>query len=63
MNTVKITDEFLNRLRMLADWQIKEMGFDPDSITEACSKYDEQFTSPWHKRAWLDSNRRATTVD
>ena len=57
MNTVKITDEFLNRLRMLADWQIKEMGFDPDSITEACSKYDEQSNRTQRR------TNRATTVD
>ena len=36
MFEVRITGKKLNELRMLADWQLREMGFDPDSITAAC---------------------------
>jgi hypothetical protein len=36
MYTVKISAKKLNDLRMLADWQLREMGFDPASVTAAC---------------------------
>lgn len=36
MFSVKITAEKLTELRMLADWQLREMGFDPESVTTAC---------------------------
>jgi hypothetical protein len=39
---VRITREYLNRLRMLMDWQVRHMGFDPDSITVACLVEDEE---------------------
>lgn len=47
MFTVKITSAKLNELRMLADWQLREMGFDPQSITTAC----ETASNPRHGRS------------
>lgn len=38
MFEVTITKETLKNLVMLADWQLKELGFDPASINKA---YDE----------------------
>jgi hypothetical protein len=40
-HTVKITDEKLSRLRMLMDWQLREEGFDPDSVTQACQQAED----------------------
>jgi hypothetical protein len=44
MHEVKITSAKLAELRMLADWQLLEMGFDPISITLACM--DLPFAGP-----------------
>jgi len=43
MYTIQITKEKLQELRMLADWQLKEMGIDPISVTHAVleMKYDQ----------------------
>jgi hypothetical protein len=30
----------LEELRMLMDWQLRELGYDPQSINEACRKAD-----------------------
>ena len=30
----------LERLRMLMDWQLRRLGYDPTSVTEACGKRD-----------------------
>lgn len=30
----------LEELRMIMDWQLREAGYDPDSVTEACRKAD-----------------------
>lgn len=38
MVTVEITQERLLELIKLADWQIRELGFNPDSITAAYLK-------------------------
>ena len=32
----------LERLRMLADWQVRQEGFDPIDITMACLRLEEQ---------------------
>jgi hypothetical protein len=40
MATVKITEDRLRELSMLADWQLREMGFDPDSVTAAVLRLD-----------------------
>lgn len=32
----------LNRLRMLADWQLRELGHDPEEITRLCAESDER---------------------
>lgn len=42
MNEIKVSDEILKRLRMLADWQLREMGIDPASVTAACMKKDNK---------------------
>lgn len=31
-----ITPRLLDRLRMLADWQLRNLGYDPAEITAAC---------------------------
>lgn len=36
MVTIQITKEKLFELSKLADWQLRQMGFDPASITAAC---------------------------
>lgn len=50
MHTVKSLDgmreKSVNRwvlegLRMLADWQLRELGYCPMSVTAACAKADE----------------------
>ncbi len=38
MFSVNITAAKLDQLRMLADWQLRELGFDPQSVTVACGK-------------------------
>lgn len=40
---VEITSRKLDELRMLADWQIRELGFDPASITAACNERDDEW--------------------
>ena len=35
MNQILITNETLASLSMLADWQLRQMGIDPDSVTSA----------------------------
>jgi hypothetical protein len=50
MHLVKSTDGreknvcrlVLEQLRMLMDWQLRELGYDPVSVTEACWKADER---------------------
>ena len=42
INEIRVTDEFLTRLRKLADWQLREMGIDPVSVTLACQAYDDR---------------------
>lgn len=41
MHEVKINRNLLEKLRMLADWQVAEKGFDPVSVAVACVKCDE----------------------
>lgn len=41
--SIKITLEKLSELRMLADWQLKEMGFDPQSVTTAVLEQGEEY--------------------
>lgn len=36
------TPRTLERLRMLADWQIRQEGYDPDEITALCRQADER---------------------
>ena len=40
MATVKITEAKLRELRMLSDWQLREQGFDPESVTAVCEESD-----------------------
>ncbi len=42
MNIIKITDEKLKELSMLADWQLQEAGYCPESITIAYFKLKEE---------------------
>lgn len=37
-----MNDHELNRLRMLADWQLKELGHDPAEISRLCAEHDER---------------------
>lgn len=39
--TIQMNERELNRLRMLADWQVREEGFNPDEITRLCQEQDE----------------------
>lgn len=41
MYKIKISEEQLNRLRMKADWQLRELGIDPVSVTIACQQLDD----------------------
>ncbi len=34
----RISRRLLEQLRMLADWQLRERGIDPASVTAACLK-------------------------
>lgn len=36
----RINRLLLEQLRMLMDWQLRQLGYDPDSVTEACRKAD-----------------------
>jgi len=31
----------LEQLRVLMDWQLRQLGYDPTSVTEACLKADD----------------------
>ncbi len=42
MYGIKITAKRLNELRMLAEWQLRELGIDPQSVNEACREYDDK---------------------
>lgn len=35
---LNINDRKLNQLRMLADWQLRNMGYDPIAVTLECLK-------------------------
>jgi hypothetical protein len=58
MYAIKITAEKLRELRMLADWQLKQMGIDPASVTAAQLSADEEeeeeFDDPGENRTFLD---------
>ena len=48
-----MTDQKLEQLRMLADWQLRELGYDPAKVTAACLRKDEDELarggfSPWY---------------
>lgn len=36
-----ITPLVLEQLRLLADWQLRELGYDPASVTQACLQRDD----------------------
>lgn len=36
----RINRLLLEQLRMLMDWQLRTLGYDPDSVSEACRKAD-----------------------
>lgn len=36
----RINRLLLEQLRMLMDWQLRELGYDPQSVNEACRKAD-----------------------
>lgn len=36
----RVARGLLERLRMLTDWQLRAMGFDPASVNEACRVAD-----------------------
>jgi hypothetical protein len=46
MHEVKITREYLEKLRMLADWQIVELGFDVMSVTLALTDLENPRPKP-----------------
>jgi hypothetical protein len=35
----------LEQLRMLMDWQLRQLGYDPDLITRLCMEADERVNS------------------
>lgn len=39
--TKRINRRTLEELRMLMDWQLRDLGYDPLSVNEACRKADE----------------------
>lgn len=44
--TVTIDARELNRLRMLADWQVRQEGYDPDEVTRLCMEQDSSSGRP-----------------
>lgn len=38
--TKNVSRHTLNQLRMLMDWQLRQLGYDPMSVTIACRKLD-----------------------
>jgi hypothetical protein len=48
MFDVKIDRKLLERLRMLMDWQLVQMGYDPMSITLACMDLPRLGPKPKH---------------
>lgn len=38
--TVRVPRRWLERLRMLADWQLRQAGYCPASVTAACLRAD-----------------------
>lgn len=40
-NQILITTEMLNKLKMLMDWQLKQLGISPESVTKAVLLYDK----------------------
>lgn len=58
---IRITEDKLNELRMLADWQVARMGIDPDSVRAACLQFDESPDSPRNKRCTADRHPVPTT--
>jgi len=47
----------LEQLRMLADWQLRQMGYDPMEITRLCGEADER-----DEKAALDELRKRLSV-
>ena len=37
-----LTDRKLDELRMLMDWQLRELGYDPAEITRRCNEQDNR---------------------
>jgi len=42
-SVLTLTARQLERLRMLSDWQLQQMGYDPIEVTNACRSLDEWF--------------------
>lgn len=42
MNEIKISDAKLDELKMLADWQLRELGIEPASVNAAVAARDER---------------------
>ena len=41
-NQILITTDMLNKLKMLTDWQLKQIGIDPESVTKAVLLHDKK---------------------
>ena len=52
---MRMTPRKLEQLRMLADWQLRELGYDPMEITRLCQEVDEAFETILNKRVTNDS--------
>lgn len=52
--TIRIKRSKLEELRMLADWQLKESGYDPDSITQALLEIVVIMEDEWAKAYYVD---------
>lgn len=44
--TIGLNDRQIDRLRMLADWQLRQMGYDPAEVTARCRELDERMQRP-----------------
>jgi len=40
---MRMTPRKLEQLRMLADWQLRQLGYDPMEITRLCREVDDAF--------------------
>jgi hypothetical protein len=54
---IRVSAKYLQSIRMLMDWQLREMGIDPDSLVPACEALDE------YKKARAKEEREMTEAE